>query len=75
MRKAAQDDLGLAVRMKQVLKQDPRLGFQSEIYGYSFSRELLDRKTRQVRAMLEQLISFRGCCPNPKSEIRNPKQA
>jgi hypothetical protein len=52
MHAVAADDVRLALEMKTLLRQDPTLGFHSEVWHFSFSRGLLDAKIRQVRCVL-----------------------
>lgn len=51
----AEHDLTLAERMKRLLAIDPTIGYESEIYDFSFSQRLIDEKLLQVTDMLPTL--------------------
>ncbi|MDP2989281.1 MAG: hypothetical protein Q8O57_01790 [Kiritimatiellota bacterium] len=52
MCRTAENDIVLAEAMKDYLKTEPFIGFHSEMYDYSFTEELLDKKIEQVRHTL-----------------------
>ncbi|HEY3418833.1 MAG TPA: hypothetical protein VGM23_18315, partial [Armatimonadota bacterium] len=58
MRKVALDDILLAEEMKRYQEIDPAIGFESELYAYSFSPALLDAKIAQVKGMLKTLARW-----------------
>ena len=49
------DDLALASAMKRVLRGHASIGFESEIYDYSYSPELIDEKIGHDRKTLQRL--------------------
>jgi hypothetical protein len=55
MKKAAEDDVRLALQMKKFIQIDSSIGFQSEMHYFSFSEKLIDEKVAQVKRMLEKL--------------------
>lgn len=52
MYEVAVDDVELARQMKQLMEVEPRLGFESEIYAFSYSVSLLEEKILQVHEIL-----------------------
>jgi len=55
MQEVARDDVRLATEMKDLLAVEPRLGFESEIFDFSYSKSLLEEKVLQVEDMLPTL--------------------
>ena len=58
MQDVARDDLRVAREMKDLLAVEPRLGFESEIFDYSYSPALLEEKILQVQDMLPTLARW-----------------
>ena len=55
MRALVEDDIRLAQQMTPLVALDCTIGFESEIYDYSYSAALLDEKIRHDRGTLETL--------------------
>jgi hypothetical protein len=58
MQQVARDDIGVTRAMMGWLAVEPRLGFESEIFDFSYSRPLLEEKILQVRDMLPTLARW-----------------
>lgn len=58
IRAVAEQNVRVAEEMKALLAVDPAIGFQSEIYTYSYSAAMLDEKIRQVQEMLGTLAQW-----------------
>lgn len=58
MQAVARDDIAVANDMKNLLAVEPRLGFESEIFDYSYNRPLLEEKILQVQDMLPTLARW-----------------
>jgi hypothetical protein len=58
MRADVQDDIKLANEMKNYVKVDNMIGFESEIYGYSYSPALLDEKITHDSAVSQILTQW-----------------
>ena len=55
MQTVARDDLAVTRQMTGLLAVEPRLGFESEIFDFSYTRALLEEKLLQVEDMLPTL--------------------
>ncbi|MDD5483315.1 MAG: hypothetical protein PHP98_06650 [Kiritimatiellae bacterium] len=58
MRNTVLDDIALARAMKKFLRMEIFIGFESEIYDYSYSGKLLDDKIKQAKKVLQTLSSW-----------------
>jgi len=58
LHQVAEDELRVAAELKPLLAVEPALGFQSELYAYTYSRSLIDQKILQVRDLLELLARW-----------------
>ena len=58
MREVAEQSIGVAEEMKQLMSVDPAIGYQSEIFTYSYSVPLLAEKIVQVRDLLNTLTQW-----------------
>ena len=48
----ARDEVANSSRLKQLIRQDPRLGFHGEAFGYMYTPEKIDRKIHMVEELL-----------------------
>ncbi len=55
MRAIAIDEISLGSQMIKLLRHDPTLGFQSELYYFSFSENLIAAKIRHTQNLLKRL--------------------
>jgi hypothetical protein len=53
-----QDDIKLAHEMQNYVEMDSVIGFESEMYGYSYSPALLDEKVKHDSAVVQTLIQW-----------------
>lgn len=58
MKNVARNDLQLAKTMIELLAVDPTIGFESEIYAFSYSHPLITEKIIQVEDMLSTLARW-----------------
>lgn len=58
MRALTEDDIALALEMKRYVRLDCTIGWQSEIYDYSYSESLLNHKIRHDRETLKTLMRW-----------------
>ena len=58
MRAVAADDIDLAAQMKRYVALDCTIGWESEIYDYSYSEPLLEEKIRHDRETLRTLARW-----------------
>jgi hypothetical protein len=59
MEEVAREELQNASEMIPLMKADPAIGFESEIYDYSYSLSLIDQKLFQIKEMLPILERWR----------------
>jgi hypothetical protein len=65
MRAVVEDDIRLAREMTSYAAQDPMVGFQSEIYDYSFSPTLLGEKIRHDEGTVATLARWQKTGVDP----------
>jgi hypothetical protein len=75
MQEVARDDVRIAQGMRDLLDAEPRLGFESEIFDYSYSGSLLEEKILQVQDMLPTLARWEREGIEPETLKRTVEEA
>ncbi len=75
MSAVARDDVQAAKAMLELLAREPRLGFETEIFDYSYTRPLLAEKILQVQEMLPILARWEANGIEPEILRRTVEEA
>ena len=75
MQKVARADIEVACEMKDLLAVEPHLGFESEIFDFSYTPALIEEKIMQVRDMLPTLARWEREGIEPESLERTVEES